>query len=53
MLREKAIEWYGPPDHTCKCGTGCGRRPKGDNSCFVPGHDRRFEVTHWDRLYPR
>ena len=46
MYKLAAIELYGPPDHTCKCGTDCGGRPIGEKSCFVPGHDRRFAVVH-------
>ncbi len=46
MYKLEAIRLYGEPNHTCKCGTNCGRTPIGARSCFVPGHDRVFAVAH-------
>ena len=48
IYRDAAMGLYGPPDGACKCepDSGCPGRPKGRNSCFVPGHDRRFAVNH-------
>ena len=46
MYKLAAIALYGEPNHTCKCGTDCGGKPVGKDSCFVPGHDRVFAVAH-------